>query len=395
DFVDRAADDPQVLAIKLTLYRASGASPIVTALTRAAQNGKQVTALVELRARFDEQNNIVWARSLEQAGVNVVYGVVGLKTHCKVALVVRREAEGIRRYVHVATGNYNPTTARIYTDLGLFTAKPEFGEDASELFNLLTGYSQRQQWKKLIVAPVGLRERMIQLIERERGHAEAGKSARIVVKMNALVEPSVIDALYRAAQAGVTIDLIIRGICCLRPGLAGVSERIRVLSIVDKFLEHSRIFYFENAGNPEVFMGSADWMPRNFFRRIELMFPIEDPRLKTRITDEILRIQLSDNVKARQLRPDGTYVRVTPAEGETPVRSQVAFQSLARGSARDSGDHLLPFVPSVETKEPPGAPPAPPDRKRGDGAVLPRRRKARVRISRPREPSTEPGGTTS
>ncbi len=382
DFLDHAADDPQVLAIKLTLYRASGASPIVTALTRAAQNGKQVTALVELRARFDEQNNIVWARSLEQSGVNVVYGVVGLKTHCKVALVVRRESDGIRRYVHLATGNYNPTTARVYTDLGLFTAKREFGEDASELFNLLTGYSQRQQWKKLIVAPVGLRERVIQLIDRERAHAEAGRPARIFMKVNALVEPSVIDALYRASQAGVTIDAVVRGICCLRPGLPGVSERIRVVSVVDKFLEHSRIFFFENAGSPEVFAGSADWMPRNFFRRIELMFPIEEPRLKTRITDEIMRIQLSDNVKARRLETDGTYTRVTPGEGEMPVRSQVIFQTLARGSARESGEMALPFIPPLEA-------PAP------DVQARKRKRKGRVRIGRPRDVTGEPGSAAS
>ena len=338
DFITRAADDPNVLAIKQTLYRTSGASPIISALVRAAQNGKQVTALVELKARFDEENNIVWARELEQAGVHVVYGVVGLKTHCKAALVVRREADGIRRYVHLATGNYNPTTARIYTDLGLFTANPDFGEDVSEMFNLLTGYSQREQWRKLIVAPVGLRERVIELIDRERRNAEAGRKARIVVKMNALVEGSVIDALYRAAQAGVTIDLVIRGICCLRSGIPGVSERIRVISIVDKFLEHSRVFYFENGGAPEVFLASADWMPRNFFRRIEVMFPIEDPRLRARIVDEILPTVLADNVKARLQGSDGTYVHVQPAEGQAAVRSQVVLQNLARGSLRESGE---------------------------------------------------------
>ena len=249
-FIERAADDPQVLAIKQTLYRTSGGSPIIRALERAAQNGKQVTALVELKARFDEENNIVWARSLEQAGVHVVYGIVGLKTHCKAALVVRREPDGIRRYVHLSTGNYNPTTARIYTDLGLFTAKPEFGEDASELFNLLTGYSQGRRWRKLLVAPLGLREQVVELIDREGRNAEAGRPSRIIVKMNALVEPSVIDALYRAARRGVRIDLIVRGICCLRPGIPGLSENIRVISIVDKFLEHSRIFYFENARRP-------------------------------------------------------------------------------------------------------------------------------------------------
>jgi polyphosphate kinase len=329
--------------------------------------------------------------------VNVVYGVVGLKTHCKVALVVRRDADGIRRYVHMATGNYNPTTARVYTDLGLFTARPEMGEDASELFNLLTGYSQRQRWKKLIVAPVGLRESVIQLIDRERGHAEAGKPARIFVKMNALVEPSVIDALYRASQAGVGIDIVCRGICCLRPGLPGVSESIRVISIVDKFLEHSRIFYFENGGSPEVYLGSADWMPRNFFRRIELMFPIEDPRLRTRMIDEIMRILLSDNVKARQLQADGTYRRVSPGDGELPVRSQAIFQTLARGSARESGDHPLQFIPPSENRE--GGEGHPPEgrRKREEGTP---RRKRRVRIVRPREgggaggTASEPGSAT-
>ncbi|HKI96377.1 MAG TPA: polyphosphate kinase 1 [Gemmatimonadales bacterium] len=334
EFIERAASDPQVLAIKQTLYRTSAPSPIIDALARAAQNGKQVTALVELKARFDEQNNILWARSLEQAGVHVVYGVVGLKTHGKAALVVRREPDGLRRYVHLSTGNYNPITARIYTDLGLFTADPAIGDDTSDLFNLLTGYAQSSEWRKLVVAPVKMVERVIELIERERHHAETGRPARIVVKMNALVEPSVIDALYRASQSGVAVDLLIRGICCLRPGLEGVSESIRVRSVVDKFLEHSRIFYFENAGDPDVFLGSADWMPRNFFRRIELMFPIEDPRIKQRIVDEVLGTCLADNVKARELMPDGTYVRVVPAPDEPVIRSQVTFQEIARDAGR-------------------------------------------------------------
>jgi polyphosphate kinase len=355
NFIERAADDPQVLAIKQTLYRTSGASPIIRALERAAQNGKQVTALVELKARFDEENNIVWARSLEHAGVHVVYGVVGLKTHCKVALVVRREPEGIRRYVHLSTGNYNPTTARIYTDLGLFTARPEFGEDASQLFNLLTGYSQGRRWRKFLVAPLGLREQVIELISREGRNAEQGRPARIIVKMNALVEPTVVDALYRAAQAGVTIDLIVRGTCCLRPDTPGLSANIRVISIVDRFLEHSRIFYFENAGDPEVFLSSADWMPRNFFRRIELMFPVEDARLKARLINELLPVILKDNVKARRLRADGCYVRVTPAEGQKPIRSQVVFQALARESSRVAVDSALHFVPLFGSA---GAPPA-------------------------------------
>ncbi len=338
DFIERAADDPQVLAIKQTLYRTSGASPIISALARAAQNGKQVTALVELKARFDEENNIVWARELEQAGVHVVYGVVGLKTHCKAALVVRRESDGIRRYVHLSTGNYNPATARIYTDLGLFTANPDFGEDVSAMFNLLTGYSQHRNWRKLCVAPVDLRERVIALIEREGRHATAGRPARIIVKMNALVEPSVIDALYRASQGGVRIDLLIRGICCLRVGLPGVSENVRVTSIVDRFLEHSRVFYFENAGAAEVFLASADWMPRNFFRRIEVMFPIEDPKLKARIVENILTAQLADTVKARVQQVDGTYLRRSPEPGEAGLRSQVVLQGLARESAREVGE---------------------------------------------------------
>jgi polyphosphate kinase len=348
DFIERAADDPQVLAIKQTLYRTSGGGPIIPALARAAQNGKQVTALVELKARFDEENNIVWARELEQAGVHVVYGVVGLKTHCKAALVVRREPEGIRRYVHLSTGNYNPVTARIYTDIGLFTANPEFGEDVSGMFNLLTGYSRRRNWHKLRLAPVDMREQVIALIDREREHAEQGRPARIIVKMNALVEPSVIDALYRASQAGVRIDLLIRGICCLRSGLPGVSESIRVTSIVDRFLEHSRVFYFENAGEPDVFLASADWMPRNFFRRIEVMFPVEDPKLKARIVETILPTLLSDNVKGRVQQPDGSYIRVPRAPDDAPVRSQVILQGQAREQAREVGEprHRL-FVPIV------------------------------------------------
>jgi len=361
DFIERAADDPQVLAIKQTLYRTSGASPIISALARAAQNGKQVTALVELKARMDEQNNITWARTLERAGVHVVYGIVGLKTHCKAALVVRREGDGIRRYVHLSTGNYNPTTARVYTDLGLFTANPDMGEDTSALFNLLTGYAEGYRWKKLVVAPVGMREQVIGLIEREERNAREGRAARIIVKMNALVEPSVIDALYRASQAGVAIDLVVRGICCLRPGLPGVSETIRVTSIVDKYLEHSRIFYFENGGNPEVFLASADWMPRNFWRRIETLFPIEDASLQARLVGDILQPILSDTVKVRELLPGGTYRRRTPGEGEALLRSQIALQHLAREAARESTDVRPPFVPIVRrpAPRPPHGEPAP------------------------------------
>ena len=356
DFIERAADDPQVLAIKQTLYRTSGASPIISALARAAQNGKQVTALIELKARMDEQNNITWARTLERAGVHVVYGIVGLKTHCKAALVVRREGDGIRRYVHLSTGNYNPTTARVYTDLGLFTANPDMGEDASALFNLLTGYAEGYRWRKLVVAPVGMREQIIGLIEREERNAREGRPARIIVKMNALVEPSVIDALYRASQGGVAIELVVRGICCLRPGLPGVSETIRVTSIVDKYLEHSRIFYFENGGNPEVFLASADWMPRNFWRRIETLFPIEDPALQARIVGDILQPILSDTVKVRELLSDGTYRQRTPGDGEAPLRSQIALQHLAREAAREGTDVRPPFVPIVRRPSSPRTP---------------------------------------
>jgi polyphosphate kinase len=354
DFIERAADDPDVLAIKQTLYRTSVSSPILNALAKAANNGKQVTAIVELKARFDEANNIAWARTLEEAGVHVVYGVVGVKTHCKLALVVRREPGGMRRYVHLSTGNYNPTTARLYTDIGLFTADPEFGNDASELFNMLTGYSQGHRWKKLLVAPRGLRLRMAELIERERVNAEAGLPARIIVKMNALVEPSLIDSLYDASQAGVKIDLLVRGICCLRPGLPGISDNIRVTSVIDKFLEHSRIFYFENNGNPEVFMGSADWVPRNFYRRIELAFPVEDPQLKRRLVDEMLRVSLADNIKSRVLCEDGLYYRSSQGHGQSAVRSQLFFQELARQTveeARESIEQLSPITASSEPVE--------------------------------------------
>jgi polyphosphate kinase len=354
EFIERAADDPDVLAIKQTLYRTSAPSAIISALGRAAQNGKQVTALVELKARFDEENNILWARALERAGVHVVYGVIGLKTHCKAALVVRREPDGIRRYLHLATGNYNAVSARIYTDLGLFTADPEFGEDASQLFNLLTGYSRSHRWRQFEVAPTSLRERVIALIDRERRHAEQGMPSRIIVKMNALVEPSVIDALYRASQAGVTIDLAIRGTCCLRPGVPGVSENIRVVSIVDKFLEHSRVVYFENAGQPELYLGSADWMPRNFFRRIEVMFPVVDRRLKDRITEEILETVLADNVKARVLQPNGSYIRRSPRPDEAPFRAQVVLQELTRQIVRPEGA-AIPTPRSI-TRRPPSFP---------------------------------------
>ena len=291
--------------------------------------------------------------------MHVLYGIVGLKTHCKAALVVRREADGIRRYVHLSTGNYNPATARVYTDLGLFTAHPDFGEDTTALFNLLTGYADGYKWKQLLVAPLGLRDQIVGLIERERQHAQAGRPARIIVKMNALVEPSVIDALYGASQAGVTIELVIRGICCLRPGLPGVSDNIRVTSIVDKFLEHSRISYFENGGDPEVYLASADWMPRNFWRRIETVFPIVDAGLQARIVGDILQLVLADNVKARELLPDGTYRRRPRADGDPVMRSQVALQHLAREAAREGAEPRPPFVPIVRRPRVSGAPAEP------------------------------------
>ena len=330
-FIEQAAEDPYVLAIKQTLYRTAEANPIITALARAAENGKQVTALVELQARLDEENNIVKARALQKAGVHVVYGMVGLKTHCKAALVVRRDKDGIRRYVHLGTGNYNPTTAKIYTDLSFFTCRPGFGEDASALFNLLTGYSQGHAWKKLVIAPTDLSDRLIAMIDRERSNAEAGLPARIIAKMNSLVDPHAIAALCAASRAGVRVDLIVRGICCLRPGVPGMSENIRVISIIDKFLEHARIAYFQNNDDPQVYLSSADWMPRNFRRRVEIMFPVEDPRLKNRIIEGVLSVALADNVKARVLDPDGIYRRVPPAKpGEPMIRSQIEFQNMAR-----------------------------------------------------------------
>ncbi len=330
-FVEEAADDPDVLAIKQTLYRTSGDSPFVRALSRAAENGKQVTAIVEIKARFDEANNIAWARRLEESGVHVVYGVLGLKTHCKVALVVRREGNGIRRYVHLGTGNYNPVTARQYTDLSLFTAREEFAEDVSLLFNMLTGYSEPPHWKRLAVAPLDLQDTVLALIAREAQRARAGEPARIAAKMNSLADPAVIRALYAASSAGVEIDLVVRGICCLRPGIPGISERIRVTSVVDRFLEHSRVLAFGAGERAEVFVASADWMPRNFQRRIEVMFPILDPELRARILDQVLGLALRDNVKARRLQVDGTDGPGDPTQ--PPLRSQAALIDSARQPA--------------------------------------------------------------
>jgi polyphosphate kinase len=335
EFIETAARDDAVLAIKQTLYRTSSDSPIVHALQRAADNGKQVTAVIELKARLDEERNILWARELEKAGVHVVFGFVGLKTHCKVALVVRREEDGIRRYVHLSTGNYNPQTARIYTDFGFFTCNPDFCEDASALFNYLTGYCEPPQWRKLVVAPSRMQAFMLEKIEQETAHQAAGGRGRIIAKINGLLEPAVVQALYRASQGGVSIDLICRGICAARPGLAGVSENIHVISIVDRFLEHSRVFYFGNGGDPQVYIGSADWMDRNLSRRVEVVFPIEQPDLKQRLIEEILAISLADNVKARELLPDGTYRRVEPLPGQPRIRSQQVF--LEKAAERVSG----------------------------------------------------------
>ena len=304
NFVRFAAKDPDVLAIKQTLYRVSSNSPIIASLAQAAENGKQVTVLVELKARFDEENNIVWARKLEKAGCHVIYGLVGLKTHSKITLVVRREEEGIRRYVHLGTGNYNDSTAKLYTDMGMFTCKRAYGEDATAVFNMLSGYSEPLSWNKLALAPTWLRTRFVELINRERDYAAMGKPARIVAKMNSLCDAGIINALYEASAAGVQIELIVRGICCLKQGVPGMSETIQVRSIVGTFLEHSRIFYFENDGNPEIYMGSADWMPRNLDKRVEILFPVEDPDLKKEIV-HILHTQLADNTKAHLLQPDG------------------------------------------------------------------------------------------
>ena len=304
NFVRLAAKDPDVLAIKQTLYRVSSNSPIIASLAQAAENGKQVTVLVELKARFDEENNIVWARKLEKAGCHVIYGLVGLKTHSKITLVVRREEEGIRRYVHLGTGNYNDSTAKLYTDMGMFTCKRAYGEDATAVFNMLSGYSEPLSWNKLALAPTWLRTRFVELINRERDYAAMGKPARIVAKMNSLCDADIINALYEASAAGVQIELIVRGICCLKQGVPGMSETIQVRSIVGTFLEHSRIFYFENDGSPEIYMGSADWMPRNLDKRVEILFPVEDPDLKKEIV-HILHTQLADNTKAHLLQPDG------------------------------------------------------------------------------------------
>ena len=351
NFVAQAAEDPQVLAIKQTLYRVSGNSPIIAALAKAAENGKQVTVLVELKARFDEENNIVWARMLEHAGCHVIYGLAGLKTHSKITLVVRREDDGIRRYVHLATGNYNDTTAKIYTDIGLMTCRDDIGEDATSAFNMLSGYSEPRYWNRLALAPLWLKDRFLYLIDRERDHVLRGEKGLIRAKMNSLCDPDIMSALYEASAAGVRIELIVRGICCLKVGIPGVSENIRVRSIVGNFLEHSRIFYFENAGRPEVYAASADWMPRNLDRRVEILFPIEDKEIAKKVI-HILDVEMADPVKAHILKPDGSYERVD-RRGKDLIDSQRVFCDEAVKEAQEAerprGERV--FVPAEPAAE--------------------------------------------
>ncbi|MFL6595052.1 MAG: polyphosphate kinase 1 [Chthoniobacterales bacterium] len=334
EFIESAAADPQVLALKITLYRTSGDSPVVEALIEAARAGKQVTAVVELRARFDEAANIQWARRLEEAGAHVLYGVVGLKTHCKALLVVRRDSDRLRQYVHLGTGNYHPRTARVYTDFSLFTTNPKLTDEVAIVFNTLTGLASYPGLKMLMVAPFDLSRRVIALIERERDHALAGKGGRMIVKLNSLVDQEIIEKLYEASCAGVKIDLIVRGICCLRPKVPGLSENIRVISIVGRFLEHSRIYYFANAGDPVLYLASADWMPRNFVRRVEIAYPIVEPLLRDEIVNDVLPALTSDCVKARELQADGTYVRVRPTEGAPRTQAQFHFRERSRKQAR-------------------------------------------------------------
>jgi polyphosphate kinase len=322
EFLRTAARDPDVLAIKQTLYRVGKGSPVVDALLEASQNRKQVAVLVELKARFDEESNIGRAKALEAEGIHVIYGLLGLKTHSKIALVVRREGERLARYVHLATGNYNAATALAYTDLGLLTADPDIGHDATELFNYLTGYARPASFRKLLVAPVNLRERLLELVEREIAHQRAGRGGHLVFKVNALVDEAMIQALVRAAQAGVRVDLLVRGICCLRPGIPGFTEGIRVTSVVGRFLEHSRIFWFRNGGAEEIFLGSADLMTRNLARRVEILFPVGDPALLRYLRDEVLEKYLKDNVRARRMRADGSYERIRPAEGGPSIDAQ-------------------------------------------------------------------------
>lgn len=347
DFIRQASIDPDVLAIKQTLYRVSGNSPIISSLAQAAENGKQVTVLVELKARFDEEHNIVWAKKLEQAGCHVIYGLVGLKTHSKIALVVRREEDGIRRYVHLGTGNYNDSTAKLYTDCGIFTCSEAVGEDATAVFNMLSGYSEPLSWNCLSVAPIWLRKKFLKLINREIKHAKEGKEGKIIAKMNSLCDKDIIAALYEASAAGVQIDLIVRGICCLRVGIPGISENIRVRSIVGNFLEHSRIFYFYNDGRPELFMGSADWMPRNLDRRVEILFPVEDEEIQKSVY-HILDVELKDNVKAHILKENGEYEKVDKRGKKVLVNSQDQFCKEAKiKKPKDKGKYQeRVFIPA-------------------------------------------------
>ncbi len=334
DFLRAAAQDPGVLAIKQTLYRVGRNSPVVEALLEAREEDKQVAVLVELKARFDEESNISWARKLEAEGTHVIYGLLGLKTHGKAALVVRREGKKLRRYVHLSTGNYNPVTANLYTDIGYFTCDPEIGEDVSDLFNYLTGYSAKRDYRKLLVAPINLRERIAERIEREIEHARRGERAELCFKVNALLDKQLILHLYRASQAGVKVDLLVRGICCLKPGVPGLSENIRVISTLGRFLEHSRILWFRNGGEEEVLLGSADLMPRNLDRRVEILFPVQDPRWVRYVRDEVLDVYLRDNVKARRMRPDGSYERIAPGRGEAPFSAQAHLLAVRGGSRR-------------------------------------------------------------
>lgn len=350
-FVKQAAADPDVLAIKQTLYRVSGNSPIVAALAQAAENGKQVSVLVELKARFDEENNIIWAKMLEKAGCHVIYGLLGLKTHSKITLVVRREEDGIRRYVHLGTGNYNDSTAKLYTDCGILTCSEPIGEDATAVFNMLSGYSEPKRWNRLVLAPIWMRSGFMRLIQRETEHAKAGEPARIIAKMNSLCDKEIIEALYEASAAGVEIDLIVRGICCLKTGIPKVSEHIHVRSIVGNFLEHARIFYFRNGGDEEFYMASADWMPRNLDKRVEILFPIESPEICERVR-HILQIQLDDNVKAHILQPDGSYEKIDK-RGKTLLCAQDYFCEEAKRLAKTEPAGLKShvFIPAERVED--------------------------------------------
>ena len=352
DFVKKAARDPQVLAIKQTLYRVSGNSPIIAALAQAAENGKQVSVLVELKARFDEEHNIAWAKMLERAGCHVIYGLVGLKTHSKITLVVRREEDGIRRYVHLGTGNYNDSTAKLYTDMGLLTCSEPVGQDATAVFNMLSGYSEPASWNKLCLAPLWLRDRFLTMIQREAAYARNGEPAHIVAKMNSLCDPGLIAALYEASAAGVKIELIVRGICSLKVGIPGVSENISVRSIVGSFLEHSRIYYFLNGGQEEVYLASADWMPRNLDRRVEILFPVENEHLKKEVM-HVLKIQLQDTMKAQIKQPDGTYEKVD-RRGKPALCAQEYFVEYAANLNKSQEDmiHDRVFIPAEPAEEP-------------------------------------------